>query len=247
MQLDYVLWTPAWKDINAVTVHSVLKCTYLSKYKFVWQLFTGDALISRARSVSLTLFLKDYVGIAPYVVFLDSDIVFQPEHMDRLIGRLQEGYDLIGGLYVVRDGTQPASYAWGGRVQIDQKVHEVEYLSTGFMGISRKLLDKMVKKLKLPMLNEGEFCQCYPFFEATRRFRKKGKPIYISEDWDFCEKARQVGVKAYLDTGIQVGHAGQKIWTTQDLLTTGKWEKNEAAAPKEAAEKEIDEPASQSL
>ena len=50
---------------------------------------------------------------------------------------------------------------------------------------------------------EREWCECWPFFESGRYVPEL---YYISEDWDFCNKARTSGYKVYLHTGCLVDH-----------------------------------------
>lgn len=91
------------------------------------------------------------------------------------------------------------------------------------MGITKRLLARMVKELQLPLLhaNEGEM-RSYPFFED--RWIRIATPdasgtthIWLSEDWDFCEKARQIGVRSYIDTSVVLGHQGTTIRTMADV------------------------------
>jgi hypothetical protein len=124
---------------------------------------------------------------------------------------------LVGGCYVVKDGSQLASWGVGGQQPLDGRVIPIDYLATGFMGISHRLLERMVKELELPLLHKHIWARCYPFFESGRRKSTTGDDIYISEDWDFCDKARQIGVQPYLHTGIWLGHQGQKIWDMRDF------------------------------
>ncbi len=162
---------------------------------------SGDALIGRSRSRAATMFLKS--GTAPFMVFIDTDITFTPQELERLIKAQYQGYDVIAGAYSVANAERLAVRGFEHSVRIDGTIHEVEYVSTGFMGISRKCLEKLVIDQKLPLLHKGEWCECFPFFESGRYEKEL---FYISEDWDFCNKARQSGFKVYLHTGVLVDH-----------------------------------------
>jgi len=155
------------------------------------------------------------------MLFIDDDILFTPEHVQKIYNSLKAGYDLIGGIYPVRGASQLSSYGWAGNVEVDNRVQEIEYLATGFMGVSRKLLEKMIKELALPMLNPNDWSRCWPFFECGRlrsEDRKKGgDSIYISEDWDFCQKAREIGTRIFADTSIQLGHLREEMFTPQHV------------------------------
>jgi len=207
---DFILLTVCHRQITGQTAWAVEKAHLTQSMNFLWVLSPGDALVGRARSITASNFLMD--NMAPYLIFLDSDIVFQPEDLQRLYSDLKAGYDLVGGVYSVRANTQLAHYGMGGKISLDGKIKEVQFLSTGFTGISKNMLQKMVDELKLPLLNENDWAKCYPFFETGRYIDEKYK-IYISEDWDFCNKARKVGVIPYLDTSILLGHIGSQVFT----------------------------------
>lgn len=139
-----------------------------------------DALIGRARSVAATDFLR--FNDAPYMVFVDSDIVFAPEDIEKLYRGMVEGHDILAGAYSLADGMGLAIRAWEQTMTFDNTIQDIEYVSTGFMGISRKALETIRDKLELPLLHKGEWCECWPFFESGRYMPQL---FYISEDWDF--------------------------------------------------------------
>ena len=212
--VDFILLTICHRQITGQTAWAVEKAHAKGTLNFLWVISPGDALIGRARSINASNFLLE--NLAPFLIFLDSDIVFQPEDLERLYTDMKAGYDYVGGVYPVRGVSQLAHYGMEGKLTLDGKIQEVQFLSTGFTGISRKLLQAMVDRLHLPLLNENDWAKCYPFFEAGRYFDDKYK-IYISEDWDFSNKARKVGVIPYLDTSILLGHIGNYIYTVTDV------------------------------
>lgn len=184
----------------------------------LWMPFPGDALIGRIRSIAATQFLERLP--IDYMLFLDSDIEFQSDDLRRIYGDMVEkGYELIGGVYTVRGGQRLAHYGINQRILVNGEITEVAYLSTGFMGIAKTLLQKMVAELHLPVCHpKNEQFRCYPFFESGSHFYEPdGEWIYRSEDWFFCDLARQVGVKPYLDTSIRLGHRGEKTYRIQDM------------------------------
>lgn len=248
---DLLLAIVSHRNVAAPTVHSLEGLRMASKevrvnLNHTLGLFVGDALISRGRSQACTKFLQE--TNIPYMLFVDEDIIFTPEDVQKVYNHLVMGRDVIGGIYPVRGATQLSSYGWDGLLEMDGGIHEIEYLATGFMGITRNILAKMVEELHLPILNPNDWAKCYPFFacgpclrlegwkkqlEGIATFdddgirkvlkalllpiRRKGDPIYISEDWDFCEKVRNVGGKVWADTSIQVGHLREQVYTCEDV------------------------------
>lgn len=191
-----------------------------SKLNYQVIFLNGDALIGRARSLILYQCLYKHPD-ADYYLFVDDDIIFRPESVEKIYQDLKNGYDVVGGVYPVKGATQISSYTWGGQheIPLQPNIREVEYLATGFMGISRRILEKVIKELKLPLLNKGEWAECYPLFESGSYTERESGAIYISEDWDFCEKVRKVGGKVYLDTTVLLGHVRDNIYTVKDVYS----------------------------
>jgi len=42
--------------------------------------------------------------------------------------------------------------------------------------------------------------------------------IYLSEDWAFCQRAKEAGFKLWVYPGIRVGHYGSYMYTLEDLI-----------------------------
>jgi hypothetical protein len=181
---------------------------------FYWNVTYGDGK-ARSRSIACSRFLTD--TDANYQIFIDSDILFSPDNLRRLFDDLRSGYDLIAGLFAVRGGTQPSSYGYNAKYELDGKIHEFEYLSTGFWGCSRKCLQTIKDELKLPLLHPRDL-KFYPFFEEKSYPERESEGIFLSEDYAFNENARKVGIKSYIDTSIQLGHIGEYNFTLNDVI-----------------------------
>ena len=210
---DFIIQIVSHQAPRAETAQSIELLHQRLGNSFFVKYDTGDAFLDRMRSVAATTFYrKDW---ADYMILIDDDIVFMPEDVIQLMNDLRNGYELVGGAYSVKDGTQLSSFGLEphGGILLDGTVREIKWLATGFMGIKKTLLDKMVKELSLPVLHKGQWCECYPFFVFCGDTK-----MLISEDWDFCEKAKLVGVKPYMDTAIHVGHIGSKVYKVDDVV-----------------------------
>jgi hypothetical protein len=205
----FVVITPLYGDPSEITVMAI-QMAQRAGVPFLWYPKGGDALIGRSRSISCTEFLERFNS--KWMVFVDGDIQFEPSDLYTIY------QDLIGGVYVVAGGQ---FFAHHGRppIDLDNQIHPIGngYLSTGFTGISKRLLERMVKELELPLCHPtSDLFKCYPFFESGA-YQYEGQWIYRSEDWDFCDKARKLGVIPHLDTRIRLGHRKYKIYTVDDL------------------------------
>lgn len=168
-----------------------------------------DALIGRSRSRVATEFMFGDYGDA--LLFVDTDIVFTPDDVKQLLEATVD-HGIVAGGYIMKDGKNFANRGWEP-MKPDGAIHDVEYVSTGFLAIRRDALEQIQEKLDLPLLHIGwADKECYPFFESGRD-RTNRHDFYLSEDWDFCDKAREAGLRVYWHTGVLVGHLKRVILT----------------------------------
>lgn len=136
---------------------------------------------------------------ATHLFFLDSDMKFPPDGIQRLI---DQDKDIIGGLYYRR---QPPHYPTINQQEGDKlivpnkfpkdKPFEVFAVATGFMMVKTEVF----KKIKGPWFGFGNF---------------HGKAM--GEDVFFCHKAKQHGFKVWCDPTIPLGHVGEYSYDAKD-------------------------------
>lgn len=216
--------TCAHREITCGTVASMERFRIKTKLMYMWFPYSGDALIGRSRSFACTQFMERE-WTPDYMLFIDDDILFRPEDVENIYDDLAKGYEIVGGCYPVKDASQLASLPWEDQFIYDGTVKSVEYVATGFMGVSKSALRKIKDGVPLKIVNPNDWARCYPFFESYGYYGRNGDgrkrtsqdPIYLSEDWDFCEKARKVGLECYLDTKVLVEHQGLRVATVSEV------------------------------
>jgi hypothetical protein len=215
--VELVIWTPTRDNICGTTVKSLEMLRRAAPemgIDYVWEPFVGDSLAPRFYSVIATRFLKE--TDAPYLLILDSDIVFQPSDVLMILEALRSGKQVVGGFYPVANGEHFASHI-GGSYNVDGGLVEAKYLANGFKGISRSILQRLVDELELPLLMQGSDFEMYPFFMSDNV-----KDLFLSEDWYFCDLVRRVGETCYAHTGVQLGHIKQHtLWAQDTFLRNG--------------------------
>jgi len=216
MNVNFFVMTNAESDVTHTTCRCIERARWAlgpKKINFAWEIACGFGQ-NKSKCVTLSNFFLE--TDIPYLISIDRDIAFSPDHLEKLYNNLKDGYDLIAGIYCMRSGKGLSGRLGYGRTHfvLDGKIQEFEYVPWGFTGISRNLLQKMVDELSLPQL--GTELKFYPFCE------QKVSPDELDvmgDDVSFCEKAHQVGIKAYIDTAIQVGHFGEHCFTIEDFIT----------------------------
>ena len=150
-----------------------------------------------------------------YMLWLDSDMDFQPDFMQRLFQDMEENnLDIVGGLYFARRApTNPIVYEKVGywhseegnevtpmavpyREYPKDQLFECEGIGFGGVLVKVDLLKRVQDKFGLPF-----------------------SPILgFGEDLSFCARARDIGAKIYCDSRLKMGHVGLGVVTEEAYL-----------------------------
>jgi hypothetical protein len=136
------------------------------------------------------------------MVVIDTDEVFEPWHVDML---LSHDVPFVSGLYpkkcpglnwpVVPLDSDPLPFADDGR----SYPREVARCARGFLALRREVFDTMEPHV------DRYFCE---ETQSTQFLFWKGLPGGHSEDFQFCDKWRELGGKILVDPRITVLHEG---------------------------------------
>jgi len=171
----------------------------------------GDSLVSRSRNTLTAEFLESNCGS---MLFLDSDLIFSPEHV-RLIAERTE--PVVGGLYpkkqrvlewVLNGMLTPTKATADGLLQ-------VRYIGTGFMRIKRQVFIDMVERFggDIRYTPDHEQGRIEHDFWTVGVYRyPDGGARYLSEDWFFCQRCLDMGLKVWADTRFFLKHIGVAVY-----------------------------------
>jgi hypothetical protein len=174
---------------------------------FEVQVNPGDSLITRSRNNLAHDFL--HKTDCDYLLFLDTDLDFQPEDIKRLIDRRREDA-VVCGQYAIKTAELRMCYnKLAGEAVSPDGLLKVAESGTGAMLIPRGILEAYRAKHKVLEYTDDQFKdKRISFFDVG--VVQTGPEIsrYLSEDWLFCRRIRQLGFSVYVDTGILLGHHG---------------------------------------
>ena len=180
----------------------------------------GDALVSRARSIAASAFLRSDCDV---MLSIDSDIWFRPEDAIALCEKaITRG--IIAALYMTRSlNIQPALMLSNRPVTFspDAEPVEVPFSSTGFMAATRAVFETLSAELPLchkGWSDRGADTSFWPFYMPYTIPWEGDGNLYLSEDWAFCQRAKDAGFKVWLDPSVRVGHIGSYMYTLEDLI-----------------------------
>lgn len=205
------------RSVSGETHDSILRLAMTRTEAFNW--VPGRAHESgllRARNIWLSNWYRTTAD--DVCVMFDSDVEFQPHVAEELVRLAREKRGIAVAAYATRDGSHPAIRSDAGVVQFGPGAlpERIKLGSTGAMAIHRDVPDAMVKTLPLVHPN-SEHCY-WPMFA----FNVVDDPVAggcneLSEDWEFCRRASELGFDVWLDPSLKVIHWGMQPVTLGNM------------------------------
>lgn len=161
--------------------------------------FLIGSLIYESRN---TLAKQAIATKADYIMWLDSDMTFAPDTMTRLQQHMEEGKDIVTGLYFRRRPPfTPVLFKTLERIDEDSAKHENydDYPDNGLFEIGGCGFGCVMTRTSVL---EDVFLNYHKCFDPV---------CSIGEDLAFCLRARELGCKIYCDSTIKCGHVGQLV------------------------------------
>lgn len=172
----------------------------------------GCSVVSRARN----LLVKDFLeSPCDYLLFIDSDINFEPEDILRLMAwGTDPKKGIVAAVPRVRDVNKTyiadLDYDENGELTMNAMgLVRGQRVATAFMLVQRAVFETLIEK--------------HP--EWTYWDKRAGKDLsavfdfkveregYIGEDFLFCDRTREAGFEVWIDPTISLGHMGVQEYT----------------------------------
>lgn len=187
-----------------------------------------ESLITRGRNTLLAKFLDQ--ADATHLFFIDSDIAFDVAQVTRMLAFDQ---DIVAGVYPLKQMEWNAAAI--ARVNAGERLEQAalryvglpcegkeaeerqgfvtaEYAGTGFMLIRRNVLERMIAAYPQTRFTKSHHTSLpstsgnqYALFDCMI---DKESGAYLSEDYTFCKRWRELGGKIWLDTESRLTHIG---------------------------------------
>lgn len=173
----------------------------------------GDSLVSRARNRIAARFLQ---SDCTHLLFLDTDLIFSPEHVERLISH---GQPFIIGLYPKKQ--EQLAWVCNTREEFGPRdpetgLQRILYGGTGCMLIAREVIEAVIATHPEVAYQPDDGEDDVPLYDIFRvgvyedPVAKRRR--YLSEDWFFCQYALDAGYPLYADTHVVLKHCGDAIY-----------------------------------
>jgi hypothetical protein len=198
----------AYRSVNAATLESIIGvCAGPNPLGWRLRAKHGDGMISRSRGILVTDWWRSTAD--DVCLFVDDDVVFDPADADALVQLCRDGHDVIVGAYPVHHGGHLACRFLPGTGEVSfgpgTEPIEIQYGATGFMALSRRVLDALIADLPLLHADQSwSYYNLFPFLTVTNETTDTTE--VLSEDWSFCEMARRAGFRVWLAPSVILRH-----------------------------------------
>ena len=191
-----IIAIPCMDMVHTEFVRSLVGMRYVGEVQFC---FTECSLIYQARTALCKMAMD---AGADYVLWLDSDVVFQPDLMERLMEDIQ-GRDMVTAVYHARKAPfRPVIWKTirTGLMPTDAQVEQYDdYPEDGLFEIEGCGFGAVLMKTGV-------------IRDVAETFHQTFAPVTgLGEDLSFCVRARSCGYKIWCDPALQIGHKGAMI------------------------------------
>ena len=184
-------WTMIQQELHKQNIEYELMCEYAPNIYYIRGMLLGGNY-SHGPSQHPWQGKKEY----DYIMWIDSDIVFKPEHFFKL---LEHDKDIVSGLYLKKPQTDsmadiPTSFA----CFVDD-----DYRNLMTHEANGELINVRANGMGWMLVKKGVFEKIdYPWF---------GMINHHGEDLSFQLRAKDAGYDSYVDTSIIVGHEKEVV------------------------------------
>jgi len=176
--------------------------------------YNGDSLVSRARNELCLIFRKLPVEHARFLMFIDSDIHFQPHHVSQL---RSHNKPVCAGLYFLKNmNSTPVLNTPIGKPE--GTLQRVQEIGTGFLMIRRDVFGAIEEAGYAARYRPG--ANQHDLESMRTEFFPVGVKdgILLSEDYYFSHLCGQVNIDCFVDTSVIAGHKGWAMYPIKPKL-----------------------------
>lgn len=178
----------------------------LSKYDISQKMFIGCSSLHITRSIALTEWFQSTTTNGDLFMFIDADQTFTAKDILKAIDILYETEsDIVCGAYIRHDGDLTVKPFDKNDFTLNCQ-GSLKFGATGFMLISKKILDKMDL---MPVHVDARLQNVIPYFQpriVQEVENTKSINLWLTEDYSFCWLVRHHKGKIYGFISPTIGH-----------------------------------------
>jgi hypothetical protein len=182
--------------------------------------------------VHLSTFFDEYEDHS-YFVSIDSDLeILNRYETNNIFSKLvSHDLDFVGGLYSLKRPGNPICSSVpmdrNRNPELNSGLKKMLWLSSGCWCLKRSMIESMIERYKF-LIYDGDdnmskkkiYGLYMPFIKEIRDGEKTIKK-YLSEDWAFSSRWKDMGGEIYADTSIVLNHYGETafpLWNVEMVV-----------------------------
>jgi hypothetical protein len=193
-----------------VTSYSQSVFTLMGKYDMALSI-SESAQIYLNRNIIMS---KAYEHKVDYLVFIDTDMMWVPDYIERLINFNK---DVVGGICTTRK--KPFAYCvydsdGKGSIKPIERIPKVPFrcfaIGTGFL---------LLKKSVITRLWDERAKHGYPFDPISHGMtpsQTKAQTSFFGEDISLCCRLRKMNIDIWCEPSVKPGHVGSSLYGVKD-------------------------------
>lgn len=198
--------TPVSRQVDADFARSMISICSSLKGQANVRFYTvvGHANLPRARNILAGAALRNG---ADDVVFIDSDIGFEPKAFEKLFSVPPEAR-IVAGCPQRRNcdeisfcGSPDSKLKWD---LTEDRALLSGYAATAFLRVSRSVFDELSDKVEEFDYQDEKYRAFFNYKIGENAFNKQRG--FIGEDYYFCMLAKENGIEVWLDPTIELRH-----------------------------------------
>lgn len=184
---------------------------------------SGSGLIAHTRNELVADFMA--TEHATHLIMIDDDMAWRAEDVVRLI---DHGVDVVGAAGPKKSAGGGFCYRADNAERDDRGLVEVVGIGTGFLLVSRAAIERMIEAhgdLEYRLDRAESHLRFYAFFDhALEHHEGHDLPLFLGEDFAFCQRWRRLGGKVYLDPDVYLEHDGLQTYAGRPVDTIERWQ-----------------------
>lgn len=193
------LGIPMYGGAHGLTVSSLLSCQkyLLSKgHEVITDIVANGSILTKVRNGIVKRFIDSKADV---LLFIDSDMVFEPLTIEKLINA---PFDVSVANYRAKHNTVKWMVVENG--EEDNGWMDALRAGTGLMAIKRGIIEKLIA-INTFYFDNGEEIPCLFDFECINN-------QYYGEDYTFCKKVIASGGHIKMLVDAFTGHVGTTVY-----------------------------------
>ena len=207
-----------WRTVEPLHMKSLLPLL-IDPRRYGYFPQVGDALVERSRGINATFFLRHTK--ADVHLSLDSDICeFTKDAIDEMVEQAVT-HNIVGAAYICKSvsRTFPAStFIDNTSIEFatDSTPVPIQWAATGCLAVHRRVFEALAETM--PLLHERDGPRAfYPFYQTMIYDEPEIGKLLLSEDYAFCQRAKELGFTPYINPAVRVCHIGQYAYRLEDM------------------------------